>query len=185
VFCLTGPAGDDARAGLSPGATLVWTVQAASHFLAMTLYYRHQGWGEYTTDQDWDFKTYEELGWETDEMPTRRADSQAVELTRSLRTSDVPLFVRLRELLHDRRVDVGTAVLAQLFPDDVDQEFGVLVSDGRVFTFVMHYARRGDLSEQLRNAAIHEWTDITDHWESSPYRRYVRGAPDLPADWDR
>ena len=64
LFVLAGPYGDEARGTLSPQAKLVWTVEAASHFEAMTLYYEHQGWGTYTTDQEWDFKTYAEHGWE-------------------------------------------------------------------------------------------------------------------------
>jgi hypothetical protein len=24
----------------------------------MTVYYRHMGWGEYATDQEWDFQPY-------------------------------------------------------------------------------------------------------------------------------
>ena len=35
TFCLSGPHGEQARARLSPGARLVWTVEAASHFEAM------------------------------------------------------------------------------------------------------------------------------------------------------
>ena len=50
TFCLAGPAGDAARALLSSAAQLTWTVEAPSHFEAMTLYYEHMGWGVYTTD---------------------------------------------------------------------------------------------------------------------------------------
>lgn len=64
TFCLAGPMGDDARSRLSPSAQLTWTVEAESHFQAMTLYYAHQGWGTYTTEHEWDFKTYAEHGWE-------------------------------------------------------------------------------------------------------------------------
>jgi hypothetical protein len=53
-----------ARGLLSPRARLVWTVEAASHFEAVTLYYEYQGWGTYTTDQEWDRVTYAEHGWE-------------------------------------------------------------------------------------------------------------------------
>ena len=70
TFCLAGPLGDEARAWLSPSARIVWTVQAESHFEAMTRYYEHQEWGRYTTDQDWDHKTYAELGWESGSTPT-------------------------------------------------------------------------------------------------------------------
>ncbi len=54
MFCLAGPAGDDARASLQGDAKLVWTCEAESAFEAMTKYYEHQGWGTYTSD-------YEEL----------------------------------------------------------------------------------------------------------------------------
>jgi hypothetical protein len=64
TFCLAGPMGDAVRALLSPSARLTWTVEAASHFEAMTRYYEHQGWGAYATDQEWDMKTYAEHGWE-------------------------------------------------------------------------------------------------------------------------
>lgn len=50
TFCLAGPQGDAARALLARGARLVWTVEAKSHFQAMTLYYEHMGWGVYKTD---------------------------------------------------------------------------------------------------------------------------------------
>lgn len=64
TFCLAGPHGAQARATLSTSARLTWTVEAASHFEAMTLYYEHMGWGEYRSDQDWDRRTYAEHGWE-------------------------------------------------------------------------------------------------------------------------
>jgi len=50
TFCLAGPQGEAARALLSPSAKLVWTVEATSHFEAMTLHYEYMGWGKYTTD---------------------------------------------------------------------------------------------------------------------------------------
>lgn len=48
-----------------PDAKLVWTVEASSHFEAMTLYWEHMGWGEYTTGyQEGNRQTYAERGWE-------------------------------------------------------------------------------------------------------------------------
>jgi hypothetical protein len=64
TFCAAGPKGDDARTMLGPTAKLIWTVEAKSHFEAMTLYYQHMDWGEYKTDQEWDLQTYAEHGWE-------------------------------------------------------------------------------------------------------------------------
>jgi hypothetical protein len=64
TFCLAGPMGDEARACLGPDARLTWTVEAGSHFEAMTLYYEYMGWGAYTSDQAWDRTSYVEHGWE-------------------------------------------------------------------------------------------------------------------------
>lgn len=64
TFCLAGPKGDAARAMLEQPAELVWTVEASSHFEAMTLYYKFRGRGKYTTDQEWDYASYRDHGWE-------------------------------------------------------------------------------------------------------------------------
>ena len=50
TFCLAGPGGESARATLKKNARLTWTCNAESYFEAMTKYYEHQGWGEYTSD---------------------------------------------------------------------------------------------------------------------------------------
>jgi hypothetical protein len=42
--------GDEARSWLAPGAKLIWTVEADSHFEAMTKYYEYMGWGEYSSE---------------------------------------------------------------------------------------------------------------------------------------
>jgi hypothetical protein len=65
TFCLAGPHGDDARRLAGPDAQLTWTVEAVSHFDAMTKYYEHMGWGTYTTQHpEWDCVSYAEHGWE-------------------------------------------------------------------------------------------------------------------------
>jgi len=58
TFCLAGAQGNDARRLLSPSARLVWTVEAGSHFEAMTKYYQYMGWGVYKTMCDWDYQPY-------------------------------------------------------------------------------------------------------------------------------
>ncbi|MBI3230082.1 MAG: hypothetical protein HYZ45_07890 [Burkholderiales bacterium] len=65
MFCLAGTQGDGARSLLAPGAKLVWTVEAASHFEAMCKYYEYMDWGQYTTDfPEIDKTPYAEQGWE-------------------------------------------------------------------------------------------------------------------------
>ena len=58
TFCLAGSNGNGARAMLSASAKLVWTVEANSHFEAMTKYYKHMDWGVYKTEHDWDNQPY-------------------------------------------------------------------------------------------------------------------------------
>jgi hypothetical protein len=53
-----GPLGDEPRCRLGPKARLLTTIWAGSHFEAMTIYYRLMGWGEYSSDQPWDFQPY-------------------------------------------------------------------------------------------------------------------------------
>jgi hypothetical protein len=56
--------GDGARATLSPGVRLAWTVEAGSPFEAMTKYYEYADRGRYVTDQEWDYRPYPE-DWHT------------------------------------------------------------------------------------------------------------------------
>src|SRR3954463_11892375 len=93
-----------------------------------------------------------------------------------LRESDEPLFVRLRELLDDRGIDVGRSALARIFPDDADMEFGVIVTpDRRVYEFDLHYGK-GDLATQVATATITDWRDRTEWWESTPSRSDIEDA---------
>jgi hypothetical protein len=106
-----------------------------------------------------------------------RRRSTAELSTELLRTSDDWLYVRLRQLLPEHGVDVASDVLADLFPDDVDQGFGVMVTaDRRVFTFVFHYGRKGDLKTRAATGFLWDWTDLTSRWQSSPYDGQVREA---------
>ena len=104
-------------------------------------------------------------------------DTTARLSTELLRTSDDQPYRRLRELLIEDGIDPQCDVLADLFEDDVDQEFGVLVTGGRrVLTFVLHYGRRGDLKTRVADAVIRDWNDVTDWWQASPYRDNVADA---------
>jgi len=47
TFCVSGPRGDSARALLGVNAKRVWTVNAQSHFEAMTKYHQYMGWRAY------------------------------------------------------------------------------------------------------------------------------------------
>jgi hypothetical protein len=89
----------------------------------------------------------------------------------------------LRALLSERDIDPQTAILADFFPDDADQEFGLVVTqDRRVIQFVIRYGRLGDLNRQAADAVIDEWNDITPGWDSTPHAAAISVALDLAAE---
>ena len=104
-------------------------------------------------------------------------ESTAELSTGLLRESQDALFVRLRELLRDRGIDVEASALATFFPDDVDLEFGVVVTaDGRVYEFDLVYPRRGDIGQKTRNATLGDWRETTDWWRATPSHRDIEDA---------
>jgi hypothetical protein len=52
--------GEDCRSTLAPGARLLQTFEAGSHFEAMTLYNSLLGREVYTTEQPWVYEPYPE-----------------------------------------------------------------------------------------------------------------------------
>ena len=61
-LCMAGPEGEGFRAliRLEPGARLVCTFTASSHFEAMTKYDEIVGYGEYYCDEPWVHGPYEQ-----------------------------------------------------------------------------------------------------------------------------
>ena len=58
ALCLAGPDGEAFRKLLHKDARCIDRFEAGSHFEAMTIYYRHYGWGAYKTDFAWDREPY-------------------------------------------------------------------------------------------------------------------------------
>ena len=58
TFCFAGLLGEQVREMMEEGAILIWTVEAESHFEAMTKYYEFMDWGEYKTDFEQDKEPY-------------------------------------------------------------------------------------------------------------------------------
>jgi hypothetical protein len=61
-LCLAGPDGESFRKLLGTGARCVGRFEAGSHFEAMTIYYRLNGWGIYTSDFAEDREPYPDVG---------------------------------------------------------------------------------------------------------------------------
>jgi len=67
TFCLSSALGDRTRSLLGQDAELRWTVEAESHTEAMTAYYAHMGWGDYSTEfPQIDGQPYADWGWAAD-----------------------------------------------------------------------------------------------------------------------
>jgi hypothetical protein len=58
TFCFAGPLGDQARSMLDSDAVLIWSVEAESHYEAMTKYYEFMDWGVYRTEFEEDKQPY-------------------------------------------------------------------------------------------------------------------------------
>ena len=96
------------------------------------------------------------------------------ELTASLRASDETLFPALRKLLADRGVDPGTSVLVELFSDDREFEYGIVVTrDGAVFQFGLDCMDRAP-----EDAELIEWIDWTSTYQLAAFRSHVDAALD-------
>jgi hypothetical protein len=89
-------------------------------------------------------------------------DTLAKQLTDALRGSDDADWTRLRQLMHERGVDPQHAVLAEAFPDDEFQEYGIVIArDGRVFQYVFEFPE-GDAARGF----FLEWNDRSGDWQS-------------------
>lgn len=68
--CFAGPLGDGCRQTLEPGARLLTTFEAGSHFEAMTFYNNYLGREKYSTNQPSDYLPYSD-DWLAEQQPER------------------------------------------------------------------------------------------------------------------
>ncbi len=75
----------------------------------------------------------------------------------------------MRELVRKKNIDPQSSILVESFPDDENFEFGIVVDkNGKVFEFSFDY-----LGKPIAQGELSEWKNITDWWESTPYREGV------------
>jgi hypothetical protein len=100
-------------------------------------------------------------------------------LTALLRSSDMGFWIRLRQLLAEKGIDPEVSVLAQIFQDDMYQEFGIiLLPERKVFEFVVQY-EPGDAEHEGAGTYIREWDETTESWQDRPFREEVWTALNL------
>lgn len=89
----------------------------------------------------------------------------AVALTELLRRSPLPLWVRLREVLVEKNLELGRTALAWSSEEGPEVEFGIIATaERRVFRYL------------LVNGELAEWNDLSPLWEDTPYADDVRAA---------
>jgi len=94
------------------------------------------------------------------------------ELTGSLRRSDENLFPRLRHVLSQRGVDPETSVLVEMFSDEREFEYGIVVTARRdVYQFGLDCMGRGPDAAELI-----EWVDWTTTYQLAAFRAHVDAA---------
>jgi DNA-binding Lrp family transcriptional regulator len=97
------------------------------------------------------------------------------QLTKDLRFSQEDLWVRIRELLHEKGILAGTAVLAHSSPEDYQYEYGVVVTtDANVFEYGFDF-----LQKKISSGVFKEWKELTDRYQKSAYRERIEIALDL------
>lgn len=94
------------------------------------------------------------------------------ELTELFRTSTEPFWIQLRAVMRERGIDPDTSLLADSFEDDINFEFGVLVTrDRQVIQYGFQYS-----DASFSDGKLTEWNDLAELWSSSPYRSEVSTA---------
>lgn len=92
-------------------------------------------------------------------------------LTALMRASDDPLWERLRVCLRNRAVPPETSYVADFFPDDHRQYFGLLITgDQKVIRFDLSF------ENSVEDAIFSTWADLTSEWISSPYDGQIAAA---------
>ena len=80
--------------------------------------------------------------------------------TQGLRTATDPIYVRLRALLEQRRIDPYTTFVVWFYPDDPAAYFGVIVTANcAVYEFWFDYAQGAEAG------TFTEWDDWTENAE--------------------
>jgi hypothetical protein len=97
------------------------------------------------------------------------------DLTGSLRGSDEKLIPRLRQMLSERGIDPETSVLVEMFSDEREFEYGIVVTERRdVYQFGLDcMGRAPDAAELI------EWVDWTKTYHLAAFRRHVEAAMEL------
>jgi len=84
----------------------------------------------------------------------RKETSQFTEL---LRTGNDPLWIRLREILKEKGIEIESSVLVESHEDDENFEYGILLTEGKnVFEFGFSY-----LDRKIEEGILTEWKEIT------------------------
>lgn len=105
---------------------------------------------------------------------------QVSDKTAGLRQGDDPGLKCLRDYLEEKNISAGRVALARLHSEDVNQDFGILVThDHRAFSFLLEYVLEGDPTGERRaltgEIRVLDWRELVEPIERQPYE------PDIEA----
>ena len=93
-------------------------------------------------------------------------------ITRSLRTSDHPMDVRIRYLLAERGVDVHSSLVANIMQEDSFLESGFIVTpEKRVYEFEYHYR-----DKPHEEATFRVWRDVSHAYQTRAFGEAIATA---------
>lgn len=102
-------------------------------------------------------------------------DIEVKKLTDELRTSDEPMWLRIRQLLAGKDIDPMQSALAYFQAEAPYYEFGVIVADNNeVYQFAFDY-----LNKDVIHGTFAEWKNITAEVQGKPYKNNVAQASKL------
>ncbi len=94
--------------------------------------------------------------------------------TLELHTGTHPRWELVRRLISEMGIDPLSTILALEFPDDIDFDFGIIVTlENRVFQYGITY-----INNDVKKGRFSEWVDLTKKYQYTPYAKDIEVAFD-------
>lgn len=115
-------------------------------------------------------------------MDSSELVEHARSLTNDLRSSDGPLWERLRELLRERELEPNTVVLTEFIPESGGWDCVMVTAEGRVIGFFLAAGQHEDITRQSRNAQLVDWRELRTEEDKSLYGDVIEAGFALISD---
>ena len=105
-------------------------------------------------------------------MKNNKIKENIQQLTEIMQSSEESMVVGIRRCINEKNIKLNDLVIVEWFPDDMDFEFGILVTnDCEVYQFGYTY------SEKTKDeGSFSEWENITKNWKDTPHSSSIAVA---------